>query len=69
CVAMRADIDGLPVKEASQKPYASTYTVQDSTTGASVPTMHACGHDFHIMSLLSALKALSVHKDAWKGTY
>lgn len=69
CVAMRADIDGLPVKEASQKPYASTYTVQDSTTGARVPTMHACGHDFHIMSLLSALKALSVHKCAWKGTY
>lgn len=55
-VAMRADIDALPVPEESGKDYAS------EEEGKS----HACGHDFHIMSLLTALND---HKDAWSGTY
>lgn len=58
-VAMRADIDALPVPEESGKYYAS------EEEGKS----HACGHDFHIMGLLTALKALNDHKDAWSGTY
>lgn len=69
CVCMRADIDGLPVKEASGKPYASTFTMTDPASGAVVPMTHACGHDFHIMSLLSALHAFAAHKDAWHGTF
>lgn len=68
-VAMRADIDALPVKEASGKDYASTATQVDAKTGAEVPVAHACGHDVHLMSLLTALQAFNAHKDQWSGTF
>lgn len=68
-VAMRADIDALPVKEASGKDYASTATQVDVKTGAEVPVAHACGHDVHLMSLLTALQAFNEHKDQWSGTF
>lgn len=68
-VAMRADIDALPVKEASGKDYASTATQVDVKTGAEVPVAHACGHDVHLMSLLTALQAFNEHKDQWFGTF
>ena len=68
-VAMRADIDALPVKEASGKDYASTATQVDAKTGAEVPVAHSCGHDFHLMSLLTALQAFNAHKDQWSGTF
>lgn len=68
-VAMRADIDALPVKEASGKDYASTATQVDTKTGAEVPVAHACGHDVHLMSLLTALQAFNEHKDQWSGTF
>lgn len=67
-VAMRADIDALPIKENSGKDYASTVSTQDEN-GKTVGVSHACGHDFHISSLLGALKAFNEHKDAWRGTY
>ena len=67
-VAMRADIDALPIKENSGKDYTSTVSTQDEN-GKTVGVSHACGHDFHISSLLGALKAFNEHKDAWKGTY
>ena len=67
-VAMRADIDALPIKENSGKDYTSTVSAQDEN-GKMVGVSHACGHDFHISSLLGALKAFNEHKDAWKGTY
>lgn len=67
-VAMRADIDALPIKENSGKDYASTVSTQDEN-GKTVGVSHACGHDFHISSLLGALKAFNKHKDAWRGTY
>ncbi|WP_018297766.1 amidohydrolase [Corynebacterium lubricantis] len=68
-VAMRGDIDALPVKEVSGKDYASTAEQEDEKTGQTFAVSHACGHDFHIMSLLSALKFYNSHKDAWAGTY
>lgn len=68
-VAMRADIDALPVKEASGKDYASTATQVDAKTGVEVPVAHACGHDVHLMSLLTALQAFNEHKDQWSGTF
>jgi metal-dependent amidase/aminoacylase/carboxypeptidase family protein len=43
-VMLRADMDALPVQEATGLPYASKVTSTDST-GKSVPVMHACGHD------------------------
>lgn len=67
-VAVRADFDGLPVKEASGKDYASTATQIDAATGEPVPTSHVCGHDLHVVSLLGALGAFWANKDAWSGT-
>lgn len=68
-VAMRADIDALPVRETSGKEYASTATQVDEATGETLPVSHACGHDFHLMSLITALQAYHSHRDAWSGTY
>src|SRR4030095_9143393 len=50
-VLVRGDMDGLPVKETSGVPYASTDVVQD-ITGTDQPAMHACGHDTHVPTLL-----------------
>lgn len=66
---MRADIDALPVKETSGKDYASTATQIDEKTGTEVPVAHACGHDFHLMSLLTALQAFNENLDQWSGTF
>ncbi|KQO62881.1 amidohydrolase [Curtobacterium sp. Leaf261] len=66
-VWLRADIDGLPVREQTDLPYASTATGED-TSGATWPTMHACGHDMHITWLLGALERLVDTRDDWSGT-
>ncbi len=65
-VMLRADLDGLPVKEATNLPYASTVRVADST-GNEVGVMHACGHDMHMTCLLGTARYLSEHKDSWSG--
>lgn len=67
-VLYRADIDALPVKEATGFDYASTKTQVDRD-GATQPVMHACGHDVHITAGIGAAKLLAAHKDAWSGTY
>ena len=67
-VALRGDIDALPVRESSGKEYASTAVQVDEQTGGEVPTMHACGHDFHITALLGALEAFHTYRDTWSGT-
>lgn len=67
-VLMRADMDALPVKEASGLDYASTETFTDEN-GNKTPVMHACGHDVHVASLLGAARLLSESKDAWHGTF
>ena len=46
-VMLRTDMDALPVKEQTGKPYASTATTIDEN-GNTVPIMHACGHDIHM---------------------
>jgi hippurate hydrolase len=66
-VLVRADMDGLPLKEASGLPYASTVR-QKGVDGAEAPVMHACGHDVHITSLIGVAKRLAAMKDQWKGT-
>ena len=58
CIALRADIDALPVTEESGVPFAS------ETPGV----MHACGHDLHITGLLFAARLLCMNKDKFKGT-
>ncbi|MEM7583348.1 MAG: amidohydrolase [Acidobacteriota bacterium] len=66
-VLVRADMDGLPIKEDSGLPYASTATQVD-ITGEEVPVMHACGHDVHITSLVGTARRLMTMKDRWSGT-
>lgn len=66
-VMLRADMDALPVQEATGLPYASTVTAIDST-GKTVPVMHACGHDMHVTWLIGATTLFAKSRDAWKGT-
>jgi hippurate hydrolase len=66
-VLLRADMDALPVREATGLPYASTVTTTDAD-GDQVPVAHACGHDVHVSCLLGAAQLLSDGRDAWQGT-
>jgi amidohydrolase len=66
-VMLRADMDALPVKEATGLPYASTITSTDPE-GKTVPVMHACGHDMHVTWLLGATTLFAQARDAWRGT-
>jgi amidohydrolase len=57
-VALRADMDALPIHEANEVPYRSK-----------VPgVMHACGHDVHTSSLLGTARILNIIKDQFEGT-
>jgi len=67
-VMMRADMDGLPVEEKSGLENASRAQQKDPITGNMVYTMHACGHDVHITSLVGTARHMATHKDQWKGT-
>ncbi len=67
-VLARADMDALPVREATGLPYASTATATDAA-GHETPVMHACGHDMHVTCLLAAAQLLAEHREAWSGTF
>ncbi len=67
-VMMRADMDGLPVEEKSGLANASRKQQTDPITGATVYTMHACGHDVHITSLVGAARQMAKRRDRWSGT-
>jgi hippurate hydrolase len=66
-VMLRADMDGLPVREETGLPYASTVRAKDSR-GREVPVMHACGHDMHTTCLLGAAELLTASRRSWSGT-
>jgi hippurate hydrolase len=66
-VLVRADMDGLPVKEASGLDYASQ-AEQEDIDGEVKPVMHACGHDVHITSLVGTARQMAERKDDWSGT-
>ena len=66
-VLMRADMDGLPLKEDSGVANPSTVTQVD-IDGIEKPVMHACGHDVHITSLVGAARQMAARKDDWSGT-
>jgi amidohydrolase len=65
-VALRADMDALPVEERTGLPYAST--VRDTYNGQDVGVMHACGHDNHVAILMGAAQVLAGLRDEWPGT-
>lgn len=66
-IMVRTDLDGLPVKEQTGAPYASTKVVKDDL-GREVNVMHACGHDVHMASFIGTARALSKLRDQWQGT-
>jgi hippurate hydrolase len=66
-VMLRADMDALPVREATGLPYASVATATDAD-GNEVPVMHACGHDMHVAWLIGATTLLARERDGWRGT-
>ncbi len=65
-VAVRADMDALPVTEQSDLPYKST--VRTTYLGKEVGVMHACGHDIHTSALLGVASVMTSIKDEIPGT-
>lgn len=65
-LALRADIDGLPVVERNSLPFASK--AKSEYQGQEVGVMHACGHDTHIAILMGAAEILAKNKNDLKGT-
>jgi amidohydrolase len=65
-VAIRTDIDGLPVEEQTGLPYASK--VRSEYNGQDVGVMHACGHDAHMAMVLGAAKILNDMKADLNGS-
>ena len=66
-ILVRSDLDGLPVKEQTGLPFASSATTKDDA-GKDVPVMHACGHDMHMTALVGTARVLAQFKDQWHGT-
>ncbi|MFN3725477.1 MAG: M20 family metallopeptidase [Allosphingosinicella sp.] len=66
-VMLRADMDALPIKEATGLPYASTVTAT-GPDGVETPVMHACGHDMHVTWLAGAARLFSQARGSWRGT-
>ena len=66
-VMLRADMDALPIKEATGLPYASTVTAT-GPDGKATPVAHSCGHDMHVTCLTGASSLFSMSRDSWHGT-
>ena len=65
-VALRADMDALPVTERNDLPFKSNVTSE--YLGQEVGVMHACGHDTHVAILMGVAEIMSKHKNDIKGT-
>lgn len=65
-MALRADMDALPVPERANVPFASKAT--GDYLGTTVPVMHACGHDAHVAILMGAAEVLATMKKDIAGT-
>ena len=65
-VAIRADIDALPVTERNDLPFKSE--VKTTFLNTETGVMHACGHDTHISILMATAEVFSKHKDKINGT-
>jgi len=65
-IALRADIDGLPITERTPVPFASK--VKTTYNGNETGVMHACGHDTHIAMLMTAAEVLAGMKNELEGT-
>jgi amidohydrolase len=65
-IALRADMDALPVQEQTGLPFASQ--ARGEYLGQEVPVMHACGHDAHVAMLMGAAQVLAQHRELLAGT-
>jgi amidohydrolase len=65
-IALRADMDALPVAEQTGLPFASK--VKAEYNGKEVSVMHACGHDTHVAILMGAAEVLASNRDKVSGT-
>ena len=65
-VALRADMDGLPVEERTDVPFASK--ARTTWNGENVGVMHACGHDAHVAILMSVATVLAGLRDRLAGS-
>lgn len=65
-IALRADMDALPVTEQNDLPFRSVATGEYN--GQTVGVMHACGHDTHVAILMATAEVLAKHKDMLRGT-
>ncbi|RYG50398.1 MAG: amidohydrolase, partial [Chitinophagaceae bacterium] len=66
CIALRADMDALPIVERVNIPYASK--VKTTYNGTEVGVMHACGHDTHVAILMSVAEVLAGVRSELKGS-
>jgi amidohydrolase len=66
-VMLRADMDALPIEEATGLPYASKVKAKDRE-GMMVPVGHMCGHDMHVAWLIGATTLLGQARAGWRGT-
>ena len=64
---VRADMDALPVTEATGVAYASTVRSKNAA-GQDVGVMHACGHDVHVTTMVGVARAMAALKSQWHGT-
>lgn len=65
-IALRADMDALPVLEQTDVPFTSTEVAEYD--GQTVPVMHACGHDLHVAMLMGAAEYLAQNRDQLTGS-
>lgn len=66
CIGLRADMDGLPIVETVDLPFASK--IKSTYGGKEVGVMHACGHDTHVAILMSVAEILANMKNDLRGT-
>ena len=66
-IMLRTELDALPIHEETGVPYASTVTTKDDS-GATVPVMHACGHDLHMSALVGTADVMAHNRQLWHGT-
>ena len=64
---LRADMDGLPVVEQTDLPFASKVRAT-ARSGVETGVMHACGHDTHMTAVIGTARRLAAMKDQWSGT-
>jgi hippurate hydrolase len=66
-VMLRTELDALPVAEKTGASFASTVMTKN-LAGATVPVMHACGHDLHMTAWTGTAKWMAEHRQQWHGT-